>query len=142
MNDIRNFSLAWRWTSPEHYQLSEEVLCQMVALNSTQSQALAQRHRGLINRNGLVATAFLQISSHPATGECGDFLRSLDVSPETTVLLSWDEETALRTTWRIFETYWEAFCYPSSDDVTISPESDSWLLYYSHEEKFEYGKRA
>ena len=142
MNDIRNFPLAWRWTSSEHYELSEEVLRQMVGLDSAQSRALAQRNRGLIDRNGLVGSAFIQIRGHPATGECSDFLRSLDVSPETAVLLSWDEETALRTTWCIFKKHWEAFCYPGSDDVTISPDSDSWLLYYSHEEQFEYGKRA
>jgi len=37
--------------------------------------------------------------------------------------------------------YWDDFCYPGSDDVAISPEDDSWLLFYFHEEMFEFGQR-
>ena len=142
MNNIQNFRLAWRWTSPENHKLSKAVLDQLVGLDSVASRTLAQRHRALIDGKGLVGTEFRKIRIHPATGECGQFLKSLGVSPETVVSLSWDEETALRTTWNIFEAHWEAFCYPSSDDVTISPESESWVLYYSHEEQFEYGKKV
>lgn len=30
----------------------------------------------------------------------------------------------------------------ASDDLTVTPEDGSWLLFYSHEEVFEFGKRT
>jgi len=45
---------------------------------------------------------------------------------------------AIETTWSIFTEYWDAFCYPSSDDVTVVPVTGSWRLVYYHYEQFEF----
>ena len=37
-----------------------------------------------------------------------------------TVIVHWDNTTAVETTWEVFAHYWDDFCYPSSDDVDIS----------------------
>jgi hypothetical protein len=53
----------------------------------------------------------------------------------------WDASTAVRTTWDVFTEYWDDFCYPSSDDVEVFPQSGEWLLLYHHWEQFEWGHR-
>jgi hypothetical protein len=55
--------------------------------------------------------------------------------------VSWDRETALRTSWEFFTAHWDDFCYPLTDDVLIIPDCGSWVLRYHHEEIFYFGDR-
>ncbi|MCV2366480.1 hypothetical protein LNV23_23910, partial [Paucibacter sp. DJ1R-11] len=57
------------------------------------------------------------------------------------VILSWDPEVALKTSWAIFAKYWQEFCYPSSDDLVVFPSIGDWVLLYHHEEQFHFGRR-
>ena len=59
---------------------------------------------------------------------------------DTPVIVSWQPDLGVRTTWHIFADYWDAFCYPSSDDVAVWPEGKQWVLAYYHYELFEFGK--
>ena len=43
---------------------------------------------------------------------------------------------AICVSWGVFCQYWDDFCYPASDDVTIWPLSEEWFLIYDHSEKF------
>jgi hypothetical protein len=54
------------------------------------------------------------------------------------VYVSWSKELAVETSWEIFTKYWDDFCYPSSDDVTVTPVSGAWQLSYHHFEQFEF----
>lgn len=65
-------------------------------------------------------------------------LAGLGASDAERVLLSWDDRTALETSWRTFRTHWETFCYPGSDDVTITPVDERWTLCYHHWEAFTF----
>ena len=40
------------------------------------------------------------------------------------VIFFWTRAVAVRTRWSIFRKYWDDFCYPSSDDVSIWPLSE------------------
>jgi len=84
---------------------------------------------------------FDSLQKHDASQPSSSFLASLGIDDSTLVFLSWDPNVALRTPWGIFRDYWDDFCYPASDDLTITPADDSWLLFYFHEEMFEFGKR-
>ena len=53
------------------------------------------------------------------------------------VLFDFSPKAAI-CTWEIFVKYWDDFCYPSSDDVFIFPMKKNWILFYSHEEMFQY----
>jgi len=61
---------------------------------------------------------------------------------DISVVVSWQANLAVRTTWRVFTEYWDSFCYPSSDDVAVWPVSEQWVLAYHHYELFEFGRKA
>lgn len=48
------------------------------------------------------------------------------------VIISWNRRTTLKTTKEIFVKYWDDFCYPSSDNVTIISEATNWIMIYNH----------
>lgn len=70
------------------------------------------------------------------------WLRALSVSQAERVVVSWVKGTAVETTWEIFTRYWNDFCYPASDDVTVYPPTGEWVLVYHHEERFAWGRVA
>jgi hypothetical protein len=51
------------------------------------------------------------------------------------VFLSWDNYTAAITTWKMMVRYWNVFWHPSSDDLFVFDEAQSWLLFLWHEEQ-------
>ncbi len=55
------------------------------------------------------------------------------------IVVSWHPSTAVMTTMSLFYEYWDDFCYPSSDDVTIAPFSLEWVLSYHHWQQFTWG---
>lgn len=141
MGNIHQFSLAWRWTQSTHAVFPDEVLAQLRPIDAPEANELAKRLRSSIDGNSLAVDSFLTIQKEEVREHISSFLEGLGIDDMTIVLLSWDSGTALRTSWGIFRQYWDDFCYPSSDDVAIAPEADSWLLSYSHEEAFEFGRR-
>jgi hypothetical protein len=58
---------------------------------------------------------------------------------ESSVILSWQPDTALKTTWGIFTDYWDDFCYGASDDLSVWPEDADWALLFHHEDEFHFG---
>jgi hypothetical protein len=54
------------------------------------------------------------------------------------IIISWDDVLAVQSKWSIFCEYWDAFCYPSSDDVDVIPITRHWQLRYHHWEEFEF----
>jgi hypothetical protein len=69
------------------------------------------------------------------------WLRQQHNGLDAIVIIAWSPECVLRTNWRIFTDYWSDFCYPSSDDVAVWPEAERWILFYDHEEQFEFAGR-
>lgn len=51
---------------------------------------------------------------------------------EEKIIVNWGPDSAVITDSATFIKYWDDFCYPSSDDVSIYPEDESWLLQYFH----------
>ena len=69
-----------------------------------------------------------------------DRLAALPVAADERVILSWSDALAVETRWRTFVRYWDAFCYPSTDDVTMwSPGGDSTLCY-RHFQVIQFGR--
>jgi hypothetical protein len=136
--DAYTFGLAWRWTQPSHNVLPPEVMAQITPV----SQAIAPP--GVTARGELEQPLFDAIhraSADVPRDEGTTWLRQLPVALSEQVIVRWDTLTAVRTTWEIFTAYWDDFCYPSSDDVEVFPESGGWLLLYHHWEEFEWGRR-
>ena len=56
------------------------------------------------------------------------------------LIVCWDSNHAVLTSWPIFVFYWDDFCYALADDVSIWPISESWLLHFWHEEVFYFAR--
>ncbi|HKV52762.1 MAG TPA: hypothetical protein VJO52_16325 [Gemmatimonadaceae bacterium] len=65
-------------------------------------------------------------------------LSELPVAASAPVIVSWDADTAVITSWPVFVTYWTDFCYASSDDVTIWEPTKPWTLCYYHYEVMRF----
>lgn len=68
-------------------------------------------------------------------------LAGLPIADGERLVLCWDERTALETSWQTFRQHWETFCYPGSDDLTVSPLDERWVLCYHHWEEFSFTAR-
>jgi len=138
--EIRQFPLAWRWTQANHAVLPDSVLTQLEPVDAGEASDVDARHRSSLAGQHLRGDMFRCILHGDVSGgAASEFLTALGIADATPVCLSWDGATALRTTWTIFRKYWDDFCYPASDDVSIAPEDESWLLLYFHGEQFEFG---
>ena len=54
------------------------------------------------------------------------------------LILSWQPDTSILTTREVFINFWDDFCYPGSDDISIFSKSELWILHYWHEESFYF----
>jgi hypothetical protein len=69
-------------------------------------------------------------------------LEALAIHSAVRVVVLWDDRTAIETSWGTFTSQWESFCYPGSDDATICPLDERWVLCYHHWEAFSFSRRA
>ena len=128
---IQEFPLAWRWTQSSHTVLPPDVLARIRPLSSAEAARVHQSSRR--PHSGAA-------DSCPAEEESRTRIWLRRVQPELRagVFVSWSEDLAVETSWDIFTEYWDDFCYPSSDDVTVVPVAGSWRLIYHHYEQFEF----
>ena len=137
--DIKSFPLAWRWTSPSHTVLPTEILNSMHPLPTEEAAKAYGDGRQLSRRNDTAVTA-----THLAeeTESTRTWLSALPISPDQQVFVAWDPSTAITLPWKAFVMYWDAFCYPSSDDLFVFPSDKTAALAWSHEEVFRFAGHA
>jgi hypothetical protein len=66
-----------------------------------------------------------------------EWLHSLPIPADETVIVSWDEDTAVTAPFAVVAEYWSDFFYGSSDDAAIVPPGVSWMLVWDHEGTFD-----
>ncbi|HWQ91126.1 MAG TPA: hypothetical protein VN673_05605 [Clostridia bacterium] len=66
------------------------------------------------------------------------WLRRVQPDLHARIYVSWTKQLAVETKWDIFTEYWDDFCYPSSDDVTVVPVVGEWQFIYQHYEQFDF----
>src|SRR3954451_13209580 len=133
MSNIHDFPLIWRWTSPSHALFSTAQLALLVPCFEDDAQRLHDNSLRYFSGRALELdkNTFQVVHSHPAdvsTDEGCRWLRDQFGELSARISISWDPQTALETRWDLFTSHWNDFCYPSSDDVFISPIDNSWLL--------------
>ena len=131
---IQQFPLAWRWTQPSHSVLPGEVLARIRPLSPSE----AARVRTAYPAQG----ASVVSCSASESADVHGWLRTVQPDPQLSVYVSWSQDLAVQTTWDIFAEYWDDFCYPSSDDVTVTPVTGTWRLIYHHYEQFDFITRS
>jgi hypothetical protein len=60
---------------------------------------------------------------------------------DATLLVIYGPDEACRVRADFFVEHWRDLFLPSRDDVIILPELGEWILFYSHEDEFEFGHR-
>jgi hypothetical protein len=141
---IREHPLAWRWTVPKHAVLPDSVLDQMQPFSQQEAEKLFKHACSFNGQDGLSTDLFevRVISTASLSLEAGRaWLRALQPVLTSKILLSWQPDTAITTTWDVFTEYWSDFCCPASDDLNVWPEDEQWALLFHHEEEFHFGFR-
>lgn len=144
---LDDFPLRFRWTDPRYNVLPSADLAAIRPLSLAKAQeiatltmpylhSLAGSPRGAIPEH--YCSPAEEVSAEGDAATVGAGLKELPVDDQS-VVISWDPRTAVLTTWKVVYTYWDDFCYPSSDDVIVVPLSGAWLLWYDHEERFVFG---
>lgn len=131
---IREFPLAWRWMDPSHSVLPNEVLARIRPLNPSEASRIR-------TTSILQGSYVLSISTSESAAVQG-WLRSIQRDSEPSIYVCWSPDMGVQTTWDVFADYWDDFCYPSSDDVTIAPVNGTWRLIYHHYEQFDFIMRS
>jgi hypothetical protein len=139
------FPLKWRWTDPKHHQLSQRILKTIKPLSISKAAEVWVKCRHFTHSDSLAAELFEPIIQFNARSvdsqQVSAWLGNLGVARELQVLISWRRETAALAPFGVFCDLWDAFCYPSSDDVVICPCSQEWAVFYHHEEVLFFGRK-
>ncbi len=132
-SNIDSFPLKWRWTSTSHALLSNEELNSIEPLSE---QKATEFHN-------LLTLLFKKQSNLPykeMSAESSTIVNWLTkyILVDIFIFLSCNSSTAIRIPTSLFIQRFDDFCYPSSDDIFIYPESGKWILEYHHHDMFTW----
>ena len=129
------FPLAWRFTPERTACSTPEALARLHPFTDVEAGRVADE---AVSRCTIDESGALAFRSDEPPGAVRRSLLELPVLPDARIIVSWDRSTALATDWDSFVSYWDDFCYPASDDVTIWSPNGDWTLCYRHYEVFQF----
>jgi hypothetical protein len=137
--------LALRWTQPSHAVLTAEELSGMACFVPVAAREVAATSLLVHGPEGLLTPPVSGLRTLPVgepakEQEVRAWLERLPTGSEQEVIASWTSEIALFLPWSVFVTRWNDFCYPASDDITVFPVSQAWVLAYHHYDVFQWGR--
>ena len=140
---MNQFQLAWRFTDERWSRRDGEALRDVHPLTAARAGVLhgPLSAAGHLAREGGARHVPAACQDEAGARQVGSALAALGPLDHERVAIVWDPSTALETSWRTFREHWELFCYPGSDDVTISPLDERWVLGYHHWEEFAFTPR-
>jgi hypothetical protein len=114
---------------------------QIVDLQETEARVASRRAYGYMSktRYGLDETKFagidrLDVDDPPP----GTKLWLAERISSEHLLLNFDRDEVFRVPTELFLERWQDMFCPSRDDVVILPVVGTWVLYYCHEDEFEF----
>jgi hypothetical protein len=144
LRSLENFSLKWRWTDERWNKLPPASLTQINPLTAEKCREIWEIQKQYLFPEGLGEEFFEKTemirTDTAEESEISKWLASRMGDEQEAIIVLWNKKTAVKTTSKIFCNYWDDFCYPASDDVSISPLNLSWLLIHHHDEYFCFGK--
>jgi hypothetical protein len=141
---LDEFPLKWQWTDSRWNKLPTDALNAIQPFTDEKAREFLQYSLEFSDYTGLFESHFDNISRIDAPADSPEIYQQLlNLSPDKNqmVIVSWDHDHAVLVRWAVFCKYWDDFCYPASDDVTIWPLSEEWALMYLHHEEFVFGER-
>jgi hypothetical protein len=141
---IERFHLSWRWIDRTWNRLAENALSKIRPLREEKAHELWRRSLDFCGASGLSSESFTQTTEIDASRDekaVNSWLRRNVSNRNQRIIVSWDRRTAVVTEWDMFCAHWDDFCYPSSDDVAIWPDTEEWALRYYYKEVFCCGRK-
>jgi hypothetical protein len=140
---MNQFALAWRFTDERWSRRGGAALQDVRPLTAARAAALhgPLATAGHLAREGGARHVAAACQDEAGARQVGSGLAALPPADHERVVVVWDQATALETSWKTFREHWEVFCYPGSDDASISPLDERWLLCYHHWEEFSFTPR-
>lgn len=134
---LDDFPLVWRWVDRWRMPGSPPVTPSLRAIRPERARELSARAAvlHLSRANGSRTTV---VDASAGQGEVRDQLLRLAPNGAESVIVSWDPDTAVMTTWRVFCLSWGDFCYAGTDDVAVWPPSLAWSLLYDPVDEFRF----
>ncbi|WP_306639816.1 hypothetical protein [Sanyastnella coralliicola] len=136
--DLEDFELNWRWKESHSSTILATEKAQIKPVSEKESERLNEMIAYFENEDNL-RTAFHQTGwfsakcdSDEDSSNFRNKLRSILEAYNEDVIVTWNRSTTLKTSKEIFIKYWDDFCYPSSDDITVISEETNWVLFYRH----------
>jgi hypothetical protein len=142
------FVLRWRFIEPERAVLPAAHVEQIRPLDVDGAARLWTATRELHHSEPFTQRLFSHVEETSLVGAHEDAERASAIRKwlyerglpfQHDVLLSWGRHAAVRTTWKIVVRYFDAFWYPSSDDLTVVDASLTWVVLFHHEEVLSWG---
>jgi len=148
-----DFPLKWRFTDPKYRELPQGHLDQLHPLDSESSKILWDYIMDSdLHSDDPFKSGFFQHVESVSIGDTDGYdeedeevdriqkwLYRCAIPFDRRVLLSWEPDSAVETTWKMLVKYWSDFYYPVSDDLTVCDESLQWALLFHHKEKLYFG---
>lgn len=135
---LEDFELNWRWEKTHSPEITETEKAQIEPVSEVESKRL-NKIIDFFEKEDNLNTSFTQTDWIGASSESDEKiehfrskLTSIIEQWDERVIVTWNRTTTLRASKEIFLKYWDDFCYPSSDDVTIISEKTNWVMFYNH----------
>lgn len=140
-----DFSMKWRFTEERYDKLPEIHLNQLKPLDVAGSKFLwdyistVRLHDDVPFKKGFFTTidkAKIFIGNEK---EIKKWLYQRGIAFGREVYLSWQQDTAMIVPWKLLIKYFDAFYYPSSDDLLVFEPSLDWALLFFHTDDIYFG---
>ncbi len=145
--DFKDFGLNWRWDELHNPIITIEEKAQIMPLSIFESKRINKvidHFEFEVNLFDLFVPTDWFRASYETEKSKQKFTSEFDqltADFEENIFVSWDRSTCVYTTKRIFLRYWDDFCYPSSDNVTIISEKTNWVFFFNHVEVGKFWRR-
>lgn len=144
---LEEFELSWRWDNIHNPDIlaAEKVLIKPLSIQESKRIYKVIEYFELeSNLNKSFEPTDWIIASSETVDSIEKFsndFKELTQDYNENLFISWNRSTCIYTTKEIFIKFWDDFCYPSSDDITIISELTNWVYFYNHIEVGRFWKR-
>jgi hypothetical protein len=144
---FEDFELSWRWDNIHNSDISLEEKGQIKPLTIQESKLINKVIEYFESESNLhntfEPTDWIRASSETkdSIDKFANDFQQLTQDYNENLFISWNRSTCIYTSKEIFIKFWDDFCYPSSDDITIISELTNWVYFYNHIEVGRFWKR-
>ena len=142
-----DFDLSWRWDDIHNPSIEKSELGKIIAFSEAESKRLNkvidyyESEGNLLKSFDETDWILANSETDTNTNRFREAFCELTKDFNENVIISWNRSTCVYTEKNIFIKYWDDFCYPNSDDVTIISESTNWVFFFNHIEVGKFWKR-